>query len=140
MILVIKLAGLEKRWILQRDGVYSIGFVSKCRTPLVLEGKLSCITELFIFLLWYRVSRCHGHMVVRPRLIFLTLRKNLRCVCTNLTFMHCNHLYSFFLSSFTHIMCFFCVWFFHFFLHNILHLKFWPHKKIYNYSVCFGSF
>ena len=51
---------------------------------------------------WGRVSKCHGLMVVRPHTIFLTLRKILRFVWSNLKIMHLNRFWSLFFMIHTY--------------------------------------
>ena len=65
-------------------------------------------------ILWYspanyphQVSKCHGLTAVRPRKLFLTLRKILRFVCANLFFSSSTS-FTVFASWFTHIMWFLC--------------------------------
>ena len=76
----------------------------------------------------YRVSKCHGFTVVRPRNIFLSLRKVLRIVFTNYFFCCILTLFWSFLFLILIYYVFFGV-IFALFLRKISNLKFWPHKK-----------
>ena len=69
-------------------------------TPLIIRDSIKEGRGSVIYISWTaavrRVSKCHGHTVVRPRKNFQTLRKILRFVCADLKLMHFNHFYSFF--------------------------------------------
>ena len=99
--------------------------IASCLIKLLRTGPLHRIYSSFA----YKVSKCHGLTVVRPRKVFMTLRKILRIVCANQKFMNFNNFFSFFLHN-SDILCNFRCDFCPFFLRKISKLKFWPRKNL----------